>query len=302
MQEKRKKIKEINLNSNFNQLNEKSRNYIEDVLILIKKIIGFEDLYSIIVFGSQILGKEEDSPISDCDLLLIFNDDTQKTKLKSLEKYLISLEIKHNYQEFNHNFIKKVLFSLHYSTGMFKSHFITKRKYCEKAIFHKIFRVNRLFSFLFAPERIVLNSVINNHKELYGPSLNELIIKDRIPNHYDVLKNLIMTLLISFFAIAILPFKKLNAMKYQLEAIKWSLRASNYYLYKDSKSLKLIINQFLDNENLKKKKNHRIFFNIFLDLRNKIKKNINFMLKSPLEIFNIHKNAFHYKNLYKDKK
>ena len=155
---------------------------------------------------------------------------------------------------------------------------------------------------LFAPGRIVLNSVISNNKEIFGLSLNKIIIKDRIPNRYDVLKNLIMTSLISFFAIAILPFRKLNAMKYQLEAIKWSLRASNYYIYKDSKSLKLIINQLLNNEKLKKKKNHRIFFNIFLDLRIKIKKNINFMLKSPLEIFNIHKNAFHCKNLYEYKK
>ncbi|MBY9007318.1 MAG: hypothetical protein KGD63_11230 [Candidatus Lokiarchaeota archaeon] len=292
MNEKKNVGNIIKLNDNFCNLNQKSRNYIKDILKIITRVIGFRYICSIIVFGSQIIGIEEDSPVSDCDLLIIFYDNTPKKNLKILEKYLLSLEIKHEYQDSNLTFLKRILFSIQYSTGMFISHFTTKKKYCEEAIFHKIFRVNKVFSSLFAPGRIILNSIISNHKELYGDSLHKIIKNNKAPNRYEILKNLAMTLIISIFSIAILPFKKLNTIKYQLEAVKWSLRASNYYIYRDSKPLSVIAKRFSKDKNLNRNKHLRNYFNDFLQLRNNPNNNILFMLKSPLKIISIHKKAF----------
>ncbi|MBY8982801.1 MAG: hypothetical protein KGD57_07625 [Candidatus Lokiarchaeota archaeon] len=287
----------IRLNYKFNELSSRSQNYIKDVLKLVNCKIGLNHIYSIILFGSQIFKNKEYTSISDCDLLIVLDNQTPKRRINELERYLFTLEIKHKYREKNLKFLRRILSYVQYSTGMFVSHFITKRKYCEEAVFHKIFRVNKAFSYLFTPRKIVLNSIISNHKELYGKPLHKIIKKSLIPKQFEILKSLMMNLIISFFSIGISPLKKLNAIKYQLEAVKWSLKTSNYYIFRDSKSLKKITLRLSLDKKFKLKTKEILYFKKFLQLREKPQNNLRFMLKSPFKILQIHIKAFNFKLL-----
>ncbi len=289
-----KLARNINLNPIFYQLNSKSQNYICDIINITRRKIGLNSVSSIILFGSQIYNKKENILVSDCDLLIILNDNISKCKIKDLDRYILALEIKHNYRDNNPKLLKRILSYLQKTTGMFVSHFITTKKYCKKQLFHKIFQINHLFSFLFAPRKIVLNSVMSNNKEIYGESLINFIKKENTPSKWDIFKSLLMNLIISFFSIIITPFRKLNAIYYQLEAVKWSLKAVNYYIFRDSKSLNEIIIRFSNDKNNCLIRINMHYLKRFLRLRKQPFNDIRFIIRSPIKIIKIHKVAFNY--------
>ncbi len=282
------------ISDNLDNISEQPRNYIKDIVVLINREIGINKILSIILFGSlQNHNSCETSNTSDCDLLIIFKDRVSNHHLREVDKYFLSLELKHDFREFNSHFTNKVLFSIQQTTGMFVSHFLTKQKYWEQASFHRIFRVNRVISKLFAPRNIVLSSVIDNSHVLYGEDLRP-VIKESVEHHVsstEMIKSLIMNLCISIFSIGITLLKSLNHMKYLLEAVKWSLRASNYYKYKDSEKLKIIIERFTQRERPKQRNRSLKFYNKFLQLRANPQTNYLFMLKTPLHIIKIHLKA-----------
>ncbi|MBD3226704.1 MAG: hypothetical protein GF329_00825, partial [Candidatus Lokiarchaeota archaeon] len=99
-------------------MNRKSREYIKDVLIIIKKHLGLEYLTSLTLFGSQLPGKCNNKNVSDCDLLIILSDEAPKALIKKCEKHIITLEIKHKFREWDGNLPKKALNAIQYSTGI----------------------------------------------------------------------------------------------------------------------------------------------------------------------------------------
>ncbi|MFX0040126.1 MAG: hypothetical protein ACFFCY_13260 [Promethearchaeota archaeon] len=280
-------------------INDQSCNYIKDIITLINKEIGINKILSIVLFGSQ-LSKEEASAISDCDLLIIFKDRVSNHHIKEIEKYFISLEIKHNFREFSNNHIyKRILGVINQTTGIFVSHFLTKRKYWEETIFHKIFRVNKVFSSIFAPRKIVLGNVLINSSILYGDDLRERIKPKIHINIQEMFRSTVMNLMISLFSLAISFLRVLNPTKYQLEAIKWSLKASNYYCFRDSPNLNKITERFISFEKKKWQKRARRFFSEFLQLRKNPRNSMNFMIRAPIRIVKIHTQAILFKKLVK---
>jgi len=290
------------ISTKLNSVNDQSRNFIRDIVILIKREIGLNNVISIILFGSQILTKEnrDISKVSDCDLLIVFKDNVPQISLKRLNKFLITTEIKHKFRDSKVNLGDKILKIIQQSTGMFISHFLTKRKYFELGIFHKIFQVNELFSKIFAPTKIVLSSVIDNSEKLYGLDLKDLIKKEIKVPPFDMIKSIIMNLLISLFALVISPFKMFNSMKFQLEAIKWSLRASNYYSFRDSKTLETLIKRFKMLEKSERfKRRADSFYERFIELRKNTQMDIDFMLRCPLRVIRIHIKGLIFKKILK---
>jgi predicted nucleotidyltransferase len=287
---------EEDISNNLQDINEQSRNYIKDILILVKKEVGINKILSILLFGSQ-RAKNEATAVSDCDLLIIFKNRVSNHHIKEIEKYFIALEIKHRFREFDKKFIKRVLGVINQTTGIFVSHFLTKIKYWERANFHKIFRVNKLFSAVFAPRNIVLGNVVSNSTTLYGDDLKEKIKPKIQITFFEMIKSIIMNLMISFFSILISVFKSLDPTKYQLEAIKWALKASNFYCYRDSESLDTISERFILFERVRGQKSASKFFNTFLNLRKSPQNDINFMIRCPIRIIKIHLRAILYKKL-----
>ncbi len=289
------------LEENLNGINLQSRNYIKDVITLINKEVGINKVLSIILFGSQRTQSSESTAISDCDLLIIFKNRVSNHHIKEIDKYFIALEFKHNFREFSKKLSRKILGVISQTTGIFVSHFLTKMKYWEDANFHKIFRVNKVFSAVFAPRNIVLGNVVTNSTTLYGNDLRDKIRPKIQINFLEMVKSTVMNLMISFFSILISLFKKLDPAKYQLEAIKWALKASNFYCYRDSETLKKITDRFISFEKSRFQKSAQKFFTKFLDLRRAPCNDISFMIRCPIRIIKIHLKAIAYKKLVNKK-
>ena len=288
------------IEENLKDINEKSRNYIKDVLTLVNKEIGINKILSILLFGSQS-AKDQATTVSDCDLLIIFKDRVSNHHIKEIEKYFMALEIKHKFREFDNKLTRKILGVIQQTTGIFVSHFLTKRKYWEERRFHKIFRVNKVFSAAFAPRNIVLGNVLCNSVNLYGDDLrNKLKSKIQI-TFIEMIKSTIMNLMISFFSIVISLFRNLNPTKYQLEAIKWALKASNFYCYRDAEDLEQIIKRFISFEKPRSQKRAKNFFTKFMNFRKKPLNDMNFMLRCPIRIIKIHLRAIIFQKLVNKK-
>lgn len=294
--------KKKGISYNLTNISERSRAYIKDVIMLINKEIGVNKISSIMLFGSQRSEKKEESTIiSDCDLLFIFKDRVSDRHIKEIEKHFMALEEKHNFKQTNSSFIRFMLNVLQYSTGMFVSHFLTRKKFWNQANFHKIFRVNRIIAALFAPRNIVLSNVLDNSTILYGEDLRNTIKTHIKVTVKEMFKSAVMNLFISFFALLITPLTKSNAIIYQLEAIKWTLRTSNYYCFKDTETLNKIIDRFISLETLPSQPKTKLYFDNFLNLRKNPKNIFFFMLRTPSRILKIHVKAIIYKKLVKKK-
>jgi hypothetical protein len=288
------------ISRNLRGLNEQSRNYIKDIVVLINKEIGINKIVSLLLFGSQQV-ETENTIISDCDLLFIFKNRVSNRHIKEIERYFLALEIKHNFKEPSSSLIRDILSVISQSTGMFMSHFLTRQKFWEEGIFYKIFRVNRVFSALFAPRNIVLGNVIQNSTILFGEDLrNKLRPKIKI-SFLEMIRSTVMNLFISFFALLIGPIKELNSIKYQLEAIKWSLKASSYYCYEDSELLNKIVNRFILFEKPNKKMDAKMYYLRFLELRRNPSNDLKFMIYTPIRILKIHMKAVLFRKLIKRK-
>ena len=288
------------ISSNLKGLTEQSRNYIKDIVILINKEIGINKIVSLLLFGSQ-QEESESTTVSDCDLLFIFKNRVSSHHIKEIERYFLALEIKHSFKEPAEKLTSEVLSVIQQSTGMFVSHFLTKQKYWEQAIFYKIFRVNRVFSALFAPRNIVLGNVVQNSTILYGDDLRNDLRKNIKISIREMIRSSVMNLFISFFALLIGPIKELNSMKYQLEAIKWSLKASNYYCYEDSALIDKIVDRFISFEKPKKRMKAEKFYRRFIKLRREPSNDLKFMIHTPIRILKIHVKAILFRKLIKKK-
>jgi len=299
--ERNRKIKD-KISSKLDGINNQSRNYIKDIITLINKEIGVNKILSILLFGSQRANSNEEvSMVSDCDLLIIFKDRVSNHHIKEIEKYFITLEIKHKFREFSDHLSKRILGVINQTTGIFMSHFLTKKRYWDEIIFHKIFRVNRVFSSVFAPRKIVLGNILLNSSILYGDDLREEIRPKIQITMQEMFRSTVMNLMISLFSIAISFLKNLNPTKYQLEAIKWSLKASNYYCFRDSENLNNITQRFISFEGNRSQPKATRFFSEFLQLRNSPRNNMGFMIRCPIRIIKIHTKAILYKKLIKRK-
>jgi hypothetical protein len=297
--ESNNKIKH-HISRNLGALNEQSRNYIKDIVVLINKEIGVNKIVSLLLFGSQQV-KKENTIVSDCDLLFIFKNRVSSRHIKEIERYFLALEIKHRFKEPTTNLTRDILNVISQTTGMFVSHFLTRQKFWERGTFYKIFQVNRVFSALFAPRNIVLGNVIQNSTLLFGEDLrNQLRPKIKI-SFIEMIRSTVMNLFISFFALLIGPIKDLNSIKYQLESIKWSLKASNYYCFEKSELLNKIVQTFITFEKPRKRMGAEKFYLKFLELRQNPSNDLKFMIRTPIRILKIHVRAILFRKLTKRK-
>lgn len=153
-----------------------------------------------------------------------------------------------------------------------------------------------------APKKIVIASVIDNSVLFYGQDLREIVKKTIVIPPFDMLKSIIMNSLISIFTILIIPFKSLNSIQYQLEAVKWALRASSYYSFEDSKSLQKVVKRFtMFEKSARSKRRANRFFNRFLELRKNPRNDVGFMLRCPFRILKIHRKGFLFKKIIRPK-
>jgi len=293
-----KKRQKFSLKSIEKISDQKVIGYIHDLIRFLKKKVGSDKIISVILFGSNTY-LNDTSKISDCDIVVILSDDISDNQINSLEKYFFELEIKHELNIKPKNFLDSVLKIIEKSTGMYVSHFITRKSYWLSKKFAKIFRVNRVFAYIFAPRNIVIKSMISSSIILLGEDLryidNEITITS-----FGMIKSIILNLIISIFSIGFGLIYK-NNLKYELEAIKWSIKASNFYLFNDTCEISKIVKRFLKLSN--QNKMLISFFKRFLYLRQSPnRRNFGHFFLSPINILKVHLLGLSYKKLIKDKK
>ncbi|MBD3353280.1 MAG: hypothetical protein GF364_17500 [Candidatus Lokiarchaeota archaeon] len=264
--------------------------YLHDINRMIQSQIGFENIYTIILFGSY--AREDHTKNSDIDLLIVIKDqffsEHSKSFREKLEKISLGIELKHGLKFQRTGYITAVLNVVEKTTGMFVSHFICSKSDWENQIFHKIFNVNHFLSSLIAPGDIVLKNMSKSYMILYKEQKTP-DIKQSI-SFIQLLKSLIMTELIAVGSIVIFPLWN-NIVKYSLESFKWSIRNSYLYLFDKHASMKSMRNFFT------KTAISQGFFDKFLRLRHKFERDVKFALRCPFEIIKTYFAAIRYKKV-----
>jgi predicted nucleotidyltransferase len=271
----------VDLLKNYNldafSLPKKAENYLRDVIHLLENHLK-NRLLSVIIFGSLVKGHATD--VSDADILIIVSDDCSKKEIKYLHRLIMSYEIKYNYLVPPKGLVSRILYCVDKSTGMFISHFVSRRKDFLKGNFAKTFQVNKLMALVLAPNEIVYGSVLCRAKVLYG---QDILNEAKAPNVpiTQLLKSILMNILTSLFALFIYPLTK-RATLYEMETAKWSFLAAYYYVNHDSPPLPVLLKFFLD-RNISAK-----YVNKWVSLRKNYQQDPKFGLFTPLHILNIH--------------
>jgi len=258
-------------------LPKKANNYLHDIIQLLENHLH-ERLISIIIFGSLVKGYT--TKVSDADILIIVSDDCTNKELKYLHQLIVSYEIKYGYLVPPKGLISRILYSVDKSTGMFISHFMTRKKDFLEGNFAKTFQVNKVMAKVLAPNEIVYGSVLCRAKVLYGRDLTKDVKVPNVPIT-QLLKSILMNIVTSVFALFIYPLTK-RATLYEMEMAKWSFLASYYYIKHDSPALPVLLKYFLDREI------STAYIKKWVALRKNYRSDPKFGLLTPLNILKIH--------------
>ncbi len=266
------------MESDFRSLPPGVRKYLGEAFSLLFSYLGERSVVGLYLFGSALGG--EFSASSDFDFLVVLGDGVTVKQIERVKSLLEGLEIKHGLREEKFSILGKVLRAIERSTGMFESHFVCRKKDLLRADFPRIFNTSPLMSKLLAPSPIVLGSVLSRIKRLYGEDLHQKVaIPKATP--FTIIKSLAMNLLLSLFSLILYPFSS-RANKYEMEAAKWSIMASYYYLKKRGYTLTQAAKHFT------KLGISKTYLKRLLQLRNNYHNDIHFGLATPLQILKIH--------------
>ncbi len=261
----------------------KANDYLHDVIHLLENHLK-DHLISIIIFGSLVKGYTTD--VSDADILIVVSDDCTKKQIQYLHRLIAAYEVKHRYLIPPTGLVSRILYSVDKSTGMFISHFITKRADFLNGNFAKTFQVNRLLAKVLAPNQIVYGSVLCRAKVLYG----EDILKDTKPPNVPLMqlfKSILMNMVLSIAALFIYPLTK-RATLYEMETAKWSFLGAHYYINHDSPPLPILLKFFQDRDI------STAYINRWVALRKNYQQDPKFGLVTPLNILKIHAGILKY--------
>ena len=254
------------------------KKYLGEVFSLLSSCLGKDNVAAFYVFGS-VIGRDY-CHASDCDLLLILGDEVTPKQIKHIRGLLESLDIKHGLRSADSSILGKILRAIERSTGMFESHFVCRKSDVLKGSFTRVFSTNRFMSKLLAPSSIVFGSVLSRIKKIYGQDILKTAAVPK-PTLLTFLKSLAMNLFLSSFTLILYPFSS-KANRYEMEAAKWSIMASYYYLKKSNPGIIEALN-FFTKLGLPESYSKRL-----LQLRKHYQNDVRFGLATPLYVLKIH--------------
>jgi len=205
------------------------RRHVSSTLSLLSRVVGVEKVSLILVFGSVLDGCL--TSVSDVDTLIVLRN-VKPADVRRAAQALKSLEPSRK----GGTILDAILRSVEGRTGMFQSFFVCSEESFLSGDFASIFSLSKAMSLLLAPSKLVLGSVLDGAKVVYG-SLPLPFPPHPRPTPIQLIKSLLMNLLLSLSALLISPLTG-EAAKYALEAGKWSIMASYYYNYSRRISIK----------------------------------------------------------------
>ena len=177
---------------------------------------------ALVLFGSRATG-EEPSWASDLDLLVVLDDGCCEEDVKAVWSRLSWLGRSPRPK----GVLGHLFWSLEKATGMFHSPFVCREKDLKDLDFRRIFGTSQVLTALMAPSEIVLGSVLRTCKVIYG-SLPKGLSPPARREALQLLRNLVVCFSLAFGASFFCPITDL-ALKYVLEALKWTVYAVSYY-------------------------------------------------------------------------
>jgi len=182
---------------------------------------------AIVLFRGLAMGQET-SWASDIDLLVVLDDACGDVAEARLMTSGLGPSVRPG------GLLGHLFSSLERATGMFSGPFVCRESDLRAGRFERIFGTSRLMTKLLAPRGLVLGSALTTFKVIYG--------KARRPSaprrsSLDVLKSLAMCLLLSVGGTLLCAVAR-EALKYVLEALKWAIYATHYYLTGEARPLK----------------------------------------------------------------
>lgn len=258
-------------------LPDRARSYVVNIFKFLKTNYA-DKINSMMVFGSSLTGDLCET--SDCDLICILKDNSTQKDIRFIRKVAREFAIKYGFFNKPHGFLERVLSIMDTSTGMFISLFVCKKTDFINLRFSKMFNVNSFVSLVLAPTNLVIGTVLNRCRHIYGENLLE---KLRKPKRFFVqlLKNMVLNLLVSIVSFLLYPFTP-KATKYEIESLKWSMLSSYYYIKGTRPSIEKICYYFI-NRGISKK-----YISNFKKLRDGFHQDIKFGILTPLKIIQIH--------------
>ncbi|MHA1208457.1 MAG: nucleotidyltransferase domain-containing protein [Candidatus Freyarchaeota archaeon] len=256
------------------------RRYLDRVFSLLSALLE-KDLVALYVFGSVVGGECCDT--SDLDLLIVLDDGTPSQLIRYVDGLLESLEAEYELVSADRSLVGRVLRAIERSTGMFVSHFLCRRSDLLRGRFSKVFSTNLLMSKLLAPASIVFGSVLSRKVKVYGEDILGGVTIPK-PSRLTLLKSLAMNLLLSLFSLLLYPLTP-RANRYEMEAAKWSILASYYFLKKTNPGLNEAL-KFFAELGLPKTYCERL-----LQLRMRYENDVRFGLSTPCYVLKIHVKA-----------
>ncbi|MHA1673271.1 MAG: nucleotidyltransferase domain-containing protein [Promethearchaeota archaeon] len=218
-----------------------SQKFIQETIESTELVLGPSCIEGVILFGSLSYGKI--TKMSDVDLLIIVSDAISLARIRRLHQILHAIEVKHNLATEIETRSDRLQHIIESKTGMYCSHFICRLEDWKQNNFARILSLNKTFVWLLAPSKIVLDSLKHGATIVYGNGNVAINYSQYSYSHLQILKSLILTLVMAFGTILLLPINK-KYHKYLLEAYKWSLRANYFYLFHRTNRLSEILSFF----------------------------------------------------------
>ncbi len=265
---------------NVQSLPKAPKNYIKEIVGTIEAILGKGSIEDVVLFGS--LSYDEVSDFSDVDLLVVVKESTKYSQIRNMEGILKSIEIKYGYAKFPNSIITKILRVVEKTTGMFCSHFVCTRQVWEQQNFARIFNTFRPFTWILAPEKVVLDSMKSGASSiLQNGNGVDLSLKERPYTRLQAVKSMLMNIALFCGGLAMLPFGEKN-MVYIMESFKWSLRTAYFIFFKKTGKLEKAI------KIAKKIGLSPTMLRRFVAFRKNLSLDLMFVLKVPLHIIHLH--------------
>lgn len=257
--------------------------YLDELARLLGPSEG--SIASVILFGSIVKGGHSD--ISDVDVIVIVNDDCDDGFIRSLDEGICGIENKFGYgskpyeaSRPGQRFALQIANFVEVRTGMFVSHFVCRRRDIVKADFAKIFNTTPVLSRMLAPGELVLAGIFDHAKTVYG---EDLLGKMRMPKYgpFDLARSLAMNILLSIGGAFLYLFHR-SAAKFALEATKWSIHSSYFFISARSANIEDAARFYIEN-NVSKKHLERL-----LEMRKNGSMDASFVLATMPNVVWIH--------------
>ncbi|MHA2288823.1 MAG: hypothetical protein ACXABG_08550, partial [Promethearchaeota archaeon] len=215
----------------------------KDYLLAVKAFLAKNyrsEVVSLILFGSMVENQKPPSTVTDVDLLVVIKDSCSDHLFNKIYRELIAIQ--ELYLPQKDSFIAHFSKGLQRATGMFINLFFCRYSDLKSGNFAKVFGVNLLMAFLFAPKTSVWISLKQRHIVLWGEDIIDKSLNTVKFLFSDVLRSFALNILLSLGAVCLGFFSK-SMSQYAMEAVKWSLFTWKNFLQYPDVSLNLLCNR-----------------------------------------------------------